>query len=135
MTCREIEERILESEVQPSSDAAVVAHVDGCEVCRAFQQSQVSLDAMLAARYIAPAPSAGFDKVLAQRIEADRRRALWDYLPDLLHLGGGVAASAVCAWLLPAAAGRVLAIGVGITVAAYLLQMLVRGWIDQPDEG
>jgi hypothetical protein len=133
MTCREIEDLILESleAPDPAPDSALAAHLESCVSCRAFQQTQIALDATLATHFTAPEPGVHFDRDLRRRIAADRRRALWESAPDLLHLGGGLAGSAICAWLLPEAAGKVMFFGAGFTLTAYVLQVLVRGWLEQ----
>jgi predicted anti-sigma-YlaC factor YlaD len=135
MTCREIEDRILETLEAPGSpDAAIAQHLSSCESCRAFQRTQFALDTVLATRFVAPVPAADFDQALRRRIAADRRRAAWEYAPDLLHLGGGLAGSVVCAWFIPEAAGRVIFLGAGFTLSAYFVQMLVRAWLEQGEE-
>ena len=91
------------------------------------------IDTTLATRFTAPVPGAHFDRQLRRRIAADRRRALWESAPDLLHLGGGLAGSAICAWLLPEAAGKVMFFGAGFTLTAYVLQVVVRGWLEQAE--
>jgi hypothetical protein len=134
MTCREIEDLILESLEAPTAQHPLISeHLRSCASCRVFQQTQLALDASLATRYIAPAISADFDQELRRRIAAERRRALWESAPDLLHLGGGLAGSAVCAWLMPEAAGKVIFFGAGFTLTAYVLQILVRGWLEQAE--
>ena len=134
MTCREIEDLILESlETAPAADPAVAPHVAECASCRAFLELQMSLDVALATRFAAPELTAAFDDALRSRIAADRRRALWEAAPDLLQVGGGLAGSGICALLLPEAAGWVIVFGTGITLTAYLIQMMVRSWLEQAD--
>ena len=129
MTCREIEELMLDD-----LDAPVGAHLAGCARCREFLETQRAIDRSLAAQITAPALSAGFDRSLRRRLAAERRRALWDYLPDVLHLGGGLAGSLVCAWLLPEQAKAVLAMGAGFTVSGYLILVLMRTAIENIED-
>ena len=132
MTCGEIEDKILESlEGSGEADAAIAPHLSACASCRALKQAQLTLDGALATRYVAPVPSANFDRELRRLIAADNRRAAWEYVPDLLHLGGGLAGSAMCAWLIPEAARAIIFAGAGFTLTAYFLQMLFRGWFEQ----
>lgn len=138
MTCREIEELILESMDAPADVGerqALAAHLAECAACREFQQTQLSLDVSLAARYAAPELRPEFDRALRRSIRAERRRVLWEYLPDLLHWGGGLTGSVVCAWALPYSPGPVIAAGVGFTLSAYVFQVVLRVTIEQAEEG
>ena len=136
MTCREIEDLILESMDGPadvSGRQALEAHLSECGACRQFQETQLALDVSLAACYAAPELRPEFDRALRRSLRAERRRVLWEYLPDLLHWGGGLAGSVVCAWILPYSAGLVLAAGVGFTLSAYVFQVVLRVLIEQAE--
>jgi hypothetical protein len=112
MTCREIEDRLLDD----LSDAAAAAHVTHCEACRSFLETQRALDVSLAAHYMAPQPSAAFDEGLRKLIAAARRRAWWESAPDVLNLAGGLACSAICALMLQVAPAPALAVGAGVAL-------------------
>ena len=133
MTCRETEELILEcidTPLDPARRRALDEHVAGCDACRQFRQTQLALDASLASHFAAATLSVEFENALRQRVAAEKRRVLWEYLPDLLHLGGGLAVSLVCAWLLPFSAGPVIAAGLGFTGISYFFQILLRSLIE-----
>ena len=134
MTCREAEELILESIDLPLDHPrqhALDAHAAGCAQCRQFRQTQLALDDSLVSHFAAATLSAEFELALQQRVAAERRRAMWEYAPDLLHLSGGLAGSLVCAWLLPFSASVVIAAGLAFTVVAYFFQVLLRSMIEE----
>lgn len=135
MSCRQFEELILESfDAPPSERGAVLdAHLPVCQSCRRFQASQNSLHALLSARYAPPELSEGFRAGLRRRVKAEKRRALWDAMPDLLHLGGGFIATGACAVFVPLPTQYVLAAGIGFTLGTYLLQTLVRMAFEEAD--
>ena len=134
MSCREIEELILESMDAPADVGerqALETHLAECGACRQFHQAQLSLDVSLAARYAAPELRSEFDRALRRSIRAERRRVLWEYFPDLLHWGGGLTGSVVCAWVLPFSPAAVIAAGVGFTLSTYVFQVVLRVLIEQ----
>jgi len=134
VTCHQAEELILESidnPLDPAQRRALDQHIGECGACRQFQRSQLALDVSLASHFSAATLGLEFDEALRQRIAAERRRVLWEDLPDLLHLGGGLAVSLVCGWLLPFSFGMVIAAGLGLTLVAYLFQVLLRSFIEE----
>ena len=133
MKCAEAEELILESLDGPLDAAnagALADHLAQCASCREFQRTQSELDVSLARFHMAPALSPGFEAELRRRVTAERRHALLDYLPDVLHLGGGLGTSLVCAWLLPFSREAVLLVGAVSTVSAYLVLAFLRNLFD-----
>jgi hypothetical protein len=133
MRCAEAEELILESLDAPldaESTRALADHLTQCASCREFQRTQRELDVSLARFHKAPALSPGFEAELRRRVAAERRGALLEYLPDLLHLGGGLGTSLVCVWLLPFSREAVLMVGAVSTVSAYLVLAFLRNLFD-----
>jgi len=134
VTCREAEELILESIDAPLDRAGRLAldhHMAECGACQRFQQTQLALDVSLTSHFAATTLGVDFEQALRQRVAAERRRVLWEYVPDLLHLGGGLAGSLACAWLLPFSSGMVIASGIGFTLVAYFFQVLLRSAIEE----
>ena len=134
MTCREAEELILDgidSPLEPSERRTLNQHLTECDACRQFQQTQLALDVSLASHFAESAPAVEFGESLQQRIAAEKRRVLWEYVPDVLHLGGGLGASIVCAWMLPFSGGLVMAAGLGLTLVGYFFQALLRSAIEE----
>jgi predicted anti-sigma-YlaC factor YlaD len=125
MNCSEVEELILESFDAPVQRERLNAHLAHCPACREFFDAQRALDVSLLAQFPAPNLSASFDAGLRRRIALERRQAILEHLPTVLHLGGGVAGSLLCAWLLPFATSAVVSIGIAITLGTYLLLALV----------
>ena len=133
MICAEAEELILESFDAPldaNSESALDGHLVHCMACRELQRTQRELDQSLAGFHTAPALSPEFDAGLRRMVAVERRRAVLEYLPDLLHVGGGVATSLLCAWLLPFSRDAVLAIGAASTLSTYLLLAFLRSLFD-----
>ena len=133
MTCAEAEELILErfdAPLDADGQRALEGHLAHCVACRELQRTQRALDASLTRFHTAPALSPEFDSGLRRMVAVEKRRALREYLPDLLHLGGGLATSLVCAWLLPFSPGAVLAVGAASTLSAYLLLVFLRSLFD-----
>jgi hypothetical protein len=134
VNCLSAQELILESLDSPLSEGQrrdLELHLSGCEQCQRFQEVQLALDQALAAHYVAAPLSAAFQTELKRKVRADRCRALWDWIPDLIHVGGGVLLTVGCVWLLPAPASLVLAAGFAFTVGSYLLQTLFGFWLEE----
>jgi hypothetical protein len=132
VTCRTSEEWILESldsPLPPGQARDLEHHVAGCDACRRFQDVQTALDRALAQHYTAVSLNRGFRQELTRRVAAERRRTLWAFLPDLLHLGGGLATTAACALLLP----DVWMIGLVLTILTYGMHTMFRSCLDQLD--
>lgn len=97
MTCQTAQELILEnldSQIEEEQQLGLESHLAHCEVCQSFREAQQVLDAALSAHCVAPPVSAVFRSKLAQKIRGEKRSAIQEWVPDLLHLGGGVAATA-----------------------------------------
>ncbi len=124
VTCRTAHEWILEkldSTLAPRQCEALESHLAGCAECRRFEELQLQLDGALASRH-SPALTHAFRANLKRRIKAEERRALWDAIPDLFHVGAGLAIIGICAWFLPLPASTVAAAG----AVTYLSQALLR---------
>jgi anti-sigma factor RsiW len=67
----------------PAAAAVLERHLEGCERCRAWANSQKAVWSALET-WEAPPAAAGFDRELYQRIEREWRRAWW--VPPLLRL-------------------------------------------------
>ena len=133
MICAEAEELILESFDAPlnaEGERALSGHLAHCVACRELQRAQRELDQSLAKFHTAPALSPNFDMELRRKVAAEKRRALLEYVPDLLHVGGGVATSLVCAWLLPFSRDAVLFVGAVSTLSVYILLAFLRSLFD-----
>jgi anti-sigma factor RsiW len=137
MTCREFEEWILESLDAPLAFAhakTLAEHLSACPSCAAFQKIQQTLDRALVEHCVAPEPRAELALALRRRVQAEKQSALWDLTPDLLHLGGGFAATLATAALFPASPATVIAAGTVLTLLTYFPQVLLRGLIELPEE-
>ena len=137
MNCREFEDWILESVDAPidTPRAALLAeHVSDCDSCRRFQDVQRALDTALVAHCTLGAPRADLSASVRRLAAREKKQALWDSAPELLHLGGGVAGTLLTAWLLPAPPATVIAAGLGFTLLTYLPHALFRGVIETADE-
>ena len=99
-------------------------------MCRSFREAQQVLDATLAAHCVPPQLSAVFRSELAGEIRAEKRRAFEEWVPDLLHLGGGILATAACMLWMPFSARVVLTIGIALTSVSYVLQTMFRFWLE-----
>jgi anti-sigma factor RsiW len=129
MDCRQAQEEILEM-FDGSPAAEVHAHLAGCAACSAFFAQQTALDRELAAILEPPQLSAGFRAGLRQRIGEESPKLWPEALPDIVHVGSCLAATVLCAALLPFAAGPVLAVGATVTGATYFLVLATRIWLD-----
>jgi len=136
LTCRDAQEFILENlDCSLPSDlrTAVEWHLLGCPECTAFQAKQLALDQALAGRYVAPPLSAAFRLELQSRITTEKRLAIWECLPDLLHLGGGLTTTVGCAYWVPASAAWVFTAGCLLTLGTYFAQTIFRSWLEDSD--
>ena len=133
MTCQAAQELILEGldcRIDAEQRINLESHIAGCEMCRSFREAQQVLDATLAAHCVAPQLSATFRSELAHKIRAERRHAFQEWVPDLLHLGGGILATAACLLWMPFSPGVVFTIGIALTVVSYVLQTMFRFWLE-----
>ena len=137
MNCLSIQGLILEnldSTLPSRLDAQHESHLSSCERCKDFQQRQHAIDQALATHYVAPLLGVAFNRGLKRKIRADRWRSLWASVPDLVHIGAGIAMTAGCVWLLPVSGSLVLAAGSAFTLGGYLLQSLIRFWLEQIED-
>ena len=133
MTCQAAEELILESldcRFDEEQQIRLESHIAQCEMCRSFREAQRVLDAALASHCVAPQLSAAFKSKLARKIRIEKRRALQEWIPDLLHLGGGIVATGACSLWLPDSATAVLTFGATLTFGSYFLQTVFRFWLE-----
>ena len=139
MTCAEVEEHLLEAVDGPLPDevrAAVDAHAGGCAACAAFAVRLRQIDVDLAAALPSPPAPPAIAREVRTRIRRERRAAIGESLPDLIHLGGCGLATAISAALLPIEVSVTIAAGLAFTSATYVAMAVVR-WsleaVDQPD--
>ena len=133
MTCQGAQELILEGldcRIDAEQQITLDSHLAGCEMCRSFQESQQALDATLASHCVAPQLSAGFRLKLAHKIRVEKRREFQEWVPDLLHVGGGILATTACMLWMPFSAGVVFTIGIALTSVSYVLQTMLRFWLE-----
>jgi Putative zinc-finger len=133
MTCRAAQELILESldcRLDAGQQSNLESHIAECEKCRSFREAQLVLDGALAAHYVAPQLSAAFKSKLAHKISAEKKGAIQEWVPDLLHLGGGIVATAACFLWLPVSPTAVLIVGFALTFVSYVLQTMFRFWLE-----
>jgi anti-sigma factor RsiW len=129
MDCRLAQEEILELFDGAASEEAR-AHLAGCAECAAFAARQAALDRELSEMFQPPELSPNFRAGLRRRIRSESPRLWPEALPDLLHVGGGLAATIVCAAVLPFGAGPVLAAGAMVTGASYVVILAARSWLE-----
>ena len=133
MTCQAAQELILECldcRLDSEQQTSLESHIAQCEMCRSFREAQLVLDGALAGHYAAPQLSAAFKSKLAQKINAEKKQVVQEWLPDLLHLGGGIVATAVCFLWLPVSSTVVLIVGITLTFGSYVLQTMFRFWLE-----
>ena len=131
MTCHAAQELILESldcRIDEEQQIRLESHIAQCEMCRSFWEAQGVLDAALAAHCVAPQLSPAFRSKLFHRISGEKKQALQEWLPDLLHLGGGIVATTTCLLWLPVAV--VFTVGIALTFFSYVLQTVFRFWLE-----
>jgi len=133
MKCQTAQELILESldrSIDAEQKTRLESHIAECEMCQSFWEAQRVLDAALAAHCVAPQLSSTFRTKLAHNISGEKRRALQEWLPDLVHLGGGIVATALCFLWLPVAPAVVFTVGIALTFVSYVLQTMFRFWLE-----
>jgi hypothetical protein len=139
MTCQEAEELLLESFDEPPAAVvrrALEAHVAGCRGCSAFAAQLRAVDTELAAVLTPPAVPASLAPAIHAQVRRERIAALAENLPDIIHLGGCAAATAMSAALLPFDPGITIAAGLGFTCVTYVFMAVVRWSLEaagQPD--
>jgi hypothetical protein len=133
MTCQAGQELILESldhRIDEEQEIHLESHIAECRMCRSFREAQRVLDAALASHCVAPQLSPTFRSTLARKISGEKKQALQEWLPDLLHLGGGIVATTVCVLWLPVSPAVVFTGGVALTFISYVLQTMFRFWLE-----
>jgi hypothetical protein len=139
MTCAQAEGHLLDSIDEPLAAAeqrAVDLHLSSCDGCREFAAQLHAVDAQLSlALPPVTAPASIADAVHRQQRD-DKRAALRDSLPDVIHLTGCAAATILSAAFLPVEAPVTVAAGIAFTCFTYLVMAIVRSSLDaveQPD--
>ena len=122
MDCREAQEHILESLSAPGLEA----HVATCEGCRAFSETQLSLDRQLSAILSAPPLSPAFRASLKNKIRHEPLTVWPDWLPDIAHLAGCAAATALSLAVLPFPKASVITASLAFTLVTYAAQAVAR---------
>jgi hypothetical protein len=133
MTCQAAQELILESldcRIDEDQEIHLESHIAQCEMCLSFREAQGVLDAALAAHCVAPQLSPTFRSKLAHKIKGEKRQALQEWLPALLHLGGGAVATTACVLWLPVSPAVVFTGGIALTFVSYVLQTMFRFWLE-----
>jgi predicted anti-sigma-YlaC factor YlaD len=133
MTCQAAQELILESldgGIDKEQQTRLESHLAQCDLCQSFQEAQRVLDGALADHYVAPQLSAAFRSKLARKIRAEKRHALQEWIPDLLHLGGGIVATVASFLWLPVSPTAILTVGATLTLGGYVLQTIFRFWLE-----
>jgi anti-sigma factor RsiW len=139
MTCPEAEELLLEAMDDALAGPvrqALDAHLTTCARCPAFAASLLAVDAALAAALPQPVVPASIAMTVRARVRRERRAAIRESLPDLIHLTGCSVATLLCAALLPIEASVTIATGVGFTCVTYVFMVAMRWSIEaaeQPD--
>ena len=129
MDCRQAQEAILEmfdGAESPDFDA----HVGACRHCAAFLAGQTALDRRLSTLLAPPELSPSFRSALRERVQREEPGMWPQALPDIVHVATCLAATLLCAVLLPFGVGPVLAAGVLVTAATYLLVLAARIWLE-----
>ena len=139
LTCAESEEHLLESLDDALPDdvrRAVDGHLASCPGCSAFAASLLAADAQLAASLRPVSPPASIAVTVRARVSRERRAAIRESLPDLIHLTGCSVTTLLSAALLPIEASVTVAAGVGFTCVTYVFMAAMR-WsleaIEPPD--
>jgi anti-sigma factor RsiW len=133
MTCQAAQELILENldcRIDEEQQIRLQSHLTQCDLCRSFWEAQRDLDAALTAHCVAPGLSDAFRTRLAQKIRDEKKQVFQEWLPDLLHLGGGILATAACFLWLPVAPAMVFTVGIALTFFSYVLQTVFRFWLE-----
>jgi putative zinc finger protein len=129
MTCQSAQELILEGldcRIDGEQKIRLESHIAQCETCRSFWEAQRDLDAALTAHCVAPELSPAFRSKLAHKISGEKKGAFQEWLPDVLHLGGGIVATTACFVWLPVAPAVVFTVGIALTFFSYVLQTMFR---------
>ncbi len=137
MTCHEAQEAVLASLDETLSaleTAGLEAHLSGCDDCRDFRAAQVEMDRELSAALPPPELTPGFRAALRKQIRREPTRPWPDLLPDILHVGGCVVATLICALTAPVPIHVTITTGTLVTAASYLLQIACRAALEEVEE-
>ena len=135
MNCQEAEQLILDALETPLSAAerkSVDEHCSHCSACAQFAAAQSELDQRLRRFITAPALNTEFRNHLMQRIRGRQRATISTWSPDVAYSVGAFVALIVSSIVLPFRPETVLTLGVVICVAAYLLQLLIFVFVNEP---
>lgn len=131
MTCTEAELRIIEERYAPE----LLEHLRGCAACRGFSEIQRRLDALLVNAYPAPALSSAFRRQLRAAVQAEKRRKLLDWLPEVAGFGAGAATTAAGAFLVPSSASFIWTAGLFTSLLAFAGRFAFEWLIEELGEG
>lgn len=124
MTCTECREQLLDS-IGQQHTTVVKDHLFICADCRRFHETQLALHArFLAASAASLSPS--FRLALRKGLAQERTFGWPDFLPDIAHLTGCIAATMVSVFVLPWPAVQILVTGAAFTGVTYFLQAKLR---------
>src|SRR3974390_2730497 len=136
MDCQQAQESILESFIEPfdqEQGMALERHFAICDVCRHFAETQRKLDARLAEAFPAVHLSPAFRTGLKALIRRDPLSSWPDFLPDLAHLGGCLAALVILELALPRYSGTIVLASAAFTGLTYFFQAVLRGSLDSTE--
>ena len=137
MDCQNAQESILELLMEPSDPelgTALERHLESCEVCRSFAETHRKLDARLAEAFPAEHLSPAFRTGVRARIRKDPLSSWPDFLPDVAHLGGCVAALVILEFALPPRYSETIALATAaFTGLTYFLQAILRSSLDSTE--
>lgn len=135
MNCQETEQLILDAFETPLSAAereSVNEHCSHCSACAQFAAVQSELDQRLRRFITAPALNTDFRNLVMANIHQRPRPALHAWSPDVAYGIGALVALIVSSIVLPFRLETVLALGVTMSVAAYLLQSFIFVFVNEP---
>ena len=137
MDCQYAQESILTSLLEPldrEQRVVLEMHLASCEVCRRFDESQRRLDVRLTEALPVAHLSPAFRRTLKARIRRDDPLSSWpDFLPDVAHLIGCLAAFVILEFALPRYSGTVVLASVLFTGLTYFVQAVLRSSLDSTE--
>jgi hypothetical protein len=89
------------------------------------------VDVVLTDALVPPRLSPAFRASLLRRVDESPHSLTSDALPDILHLAGGAALTALAVSIAPASAPMVVAVGTMATAASYFALVAVRNSLDE----
>ena len=132
MTCDEAQEAVFDAIDDGRVPGGPLAlHLAGCPRCAELFESQRVLDRQLTEAFPSPTLSASFRPALRRRIRRERAPTWWPALPETVHLGACLVATAVCALTLPLPPATTVALGVLGTGLSYVLLVVVEEAVTQ----